>query len=326
MGKNLKFDCIPDKYKKIIIAFYESYAQTLREHNIPIEDHQKVFDDFICIAKEQSQNPYQFEPYHERIRTPFDYYAFGIDFLKPLVDMEHSSVERLDDLNTIADSLARGDNVVLLANHQTEADPQAISILLEKIHPKIAEEMIFVAGERVTTDPLAIPFSMGRNLLCIYSKKYIDNPPEKKQEKQLHNKKTMQLMSSLLAEGGKCIYVAPSGGRDRRNEQGEIEVAPFDPQSIEMFYLMSKKASHPTHFHPLALLTYDMLPPPETVQIELGEARKTSRGAIHLAFGPCIDMEHFPGSDTKDKHERRKLRAEYICNLVKEDYKKLKGL
>ena len=43
--------------------------------------------------------------------------------------------------------------------------------------------MIFVAGERVITDPLAIPFSMGSNLLCIYSKRYIDHPPEKKIEK-----------------------------------------------------------------------------------------------------------------------------------------------
>ncbi len=50
--------------------------------------------------------------------------------------------------------------------------------------------MIFVAGERVITDPLAVPASMGRNLLCIYSKRYIDHPPELKSEKQLHNKRT----------------------------------------------------------------------------------------------------------------------------------------
>jgi glycerol-3-phosphate O-acyltransferase len=30
-----------------------------------------------------------------------------------------------------------------------------------------------VAGDRVTTDLLAMPFSMGRNLLCIFSKKHV---------------------------------------------------------------------------------------------------------------------------------------------------------
>ena len=34
-------------------------------------------------------------------------------------------------------------------------------------------------------------------------------------------------------------------------------------------------------------------------------------------------MEHFPGSDMSDKHERRKMRANYIWNLVKQDYEKI---
>jgi len=49
-------------------------------------------------------------------------------------------------------------------------------------------------------------------------------------------------MSELLSEGGKTIYVAPSGGRDRRNNQGIVEVAPFDPQSIEMLLLDGSKS------------------------------------------------------------------------------------
>jgi glycerol-3-phosphate O-acyltransferase len=117
--------------------------------------------------------------------------------------------------------------------------------------------------------------------------------------------------------------VAPSGGRDRPNAQGEIEVAPFDPQSIEMFYLMAKKAKTPTFFYPLALKTYAILPPPLTIQVELGEKRTTKREAVHLAFGPQIAMEQFPISDTSNKHEQRKARAEYIYNLVKTEYANL---
>ena len=55
--------------------------------------------------------------------------------------------------------------------------------MLEKEHPRLAEEMIFVAGHRVISDPLAVPLSIGRNLICIYSKKHIENPPEVKAAK-----------------------------------------------------------------------------------------------------------------------------------------------
>jgi glycerol-3-phosphate O-acyltransferase len=156
--------------------------------------------------------------------------------------------------------------------------------------------------------------------LCIYSKRYIDFPPEEKMQKQLHNKRTMQLMSELLSEGGKAIYVAPSGGRDRPNPEGIFTVAPFDPQSIEMFYLMASRSGHPTHFYPLALKTYQLLPPPETIQLELGEARLTKRAGIHLAFGGAFNMEEFPGSDLSDKHERRQSRAESIWSTVQTFY------
>lgn len=186
----------------------------------------------------------------------------------------------------------------------------------------LCQQMIFVAGERVVTDPLAVPFSLGCDLICIYSKRYIDHPPELKEQKQLHNKKSMTMMSTLLSEGGKCIYVAPSGGRDRRNADGEIEIAPFDPKSIEMFYLMAQKSKTPTFFYPMALSTYELLPPPEKIQIELGEQRVFKRVGIHMAIGPSIDMAHFPGSENPNKEMRRNARADYIWKLVYDDYNK----
>eukprot|EP00953_Heterococcus_sp_UTEX-ZZ885_P042334 21517-Heterococcus_DN1.PRE.2 len=63
---------------------------------------------------------------------------------------------------------------------------------------------------------MAIPFSMGRNLLCIHSKKYMETPPEGKHAKQTHNVRTLKKMSEMMAsEEGQFIWVAPSGGRDR---------------------------------------------------------------------------------------------------------------
>ncbi len=318
----IKEGSIPPKYGDILEKFYLCYQEAISTAEGPVDYHDELFLTLLNLIKQQYQNPFEFQPYHALIRKPIDYYQFGLDLVKPLVDLPHSTVHGLDHLKQIAASLEKGENAVFLANHQTEADPQAISILLEDTFPKLAEELIFVAGERVITDPLAVPASMGRNLLCIYSKRYIDYPPEQKMKKQLHNKRTMELMSQLLSEGGKAIYVAPSGGRDRPNADGIVEVAPYDPQSIEMFYLMTQRAGHPTHFYPMALKTYELLPPPQTVQVELGEARTAKRADIHIAFGPRIDMENFPGSDSKDKHERRASRAEYICNLVRQDYAK----
>ena len=130
-------------------------------------------------------------------------------------------------------------------------------------------------------------------------------------------------MSLLLKEGGKSIYVAPSGGRDRPNQQGIIDVAPFDPGSIELFYLMAQKAGTLTHFYPMSLVTYDVLPPPETIQIELGETRVTGSAPIHLAIGAPLQMDAFPGCHSTDKRTRRQARADYIWNEVRKNYQLL---
>ncbi len=313
-----EFDELPEKLQKILEGFYECFQEVLKGNQV---DQQ--FHTLIQRIKEDSEHPFVFAPYHQRILTPFNYYQFGLDFFRPLVDFSRSSVSGQENLKTISGLLKKGGNVILLANHQSEVDPQVISIMLEKEFPKLAEEMIFVAGERVVTDPVAIPFSKGRNLLCIYSKRYIDHPPQDKEKKQQHNKRTMQLMSDLLKEGGKIIYVAPSGGRDRRNLQGNIEIAPLDPNSVEMFFLMAQKAGKNTHFYPLTLDTYALMPPPASIQIELGEQRIVKHAPVHLAFGAKIDMEHFPGYEGKDKHAKRQARADFIWNIIRTTYEKI---
>lgn len=312
---------LPEKYYKLLKQFYVGYKSALQAHHMDISTYEPIFDFLLKRVEEQIQAPFSFAPYHQQILSPLNYYQFGLDFMRPLIDQEGSSVRGDEYLKEITQKIDRKENIIFLANHQIEADPQVISILLEDHYPKLAQELIFVAGERVVTDPLAIPFSMGRNLLCIYSKRYIDHPPHLKANKQMHNKKTMELMSQLLCEGGHAIYVAPSGGRDRKDASGNLEVAPFDAQSIEMFYLMTQKASRPTSFYPMSLFTYDLLPPPEGIQIELGEERKTKRGCAHLAIGPQIPMENIPGLEESDKRKRREIRAHYIWSEVCKKYK-----
>lgn len=301
--------------------FYVSYSQAVKENGKNMAAYEPVVTQYLEQVLQECKSPSQFEPYHQAVRAPFDYYRLGIEFFRPLIMFESSEIHYPQRINEIEDHIAKGENVILLANHQIEPDPQVISLMLEKNHAKLAEDMIMVAGHRVVSDPLAIPFSKGRNLLCIFSKKHMENPPEEKQQKLLHNQRTMQKMTQLLAEGGKCIYVAPSGGRDRADEvTGRVEVAPFDAGSIEMFWLMAQQSGKPTHFYPLSLATYDLLPPPKTVEKVIGERRFAKRAPVHLSFGHEIDMNNFPGSDTKDKKAKRAARAQYIWELVKELY------
>ncbi|PPD91719.1 hypothetical protein GOBAR_DD11326 [Gossypium barbadense] len=48
----------------------------------------------------------------------------------------------------IEEKLKQGCNVVLISNHQTEADPIIISLLLEKANPHIAENMLYSLCEK----------------------------------------------------------------------------------------------------------------------------------------------------------------------------------
>jgi glycerol-3-phosphate O-acyltransferase len=308
---------VPEKYRGIVEQAAGAYSRALVAGGHSPETAHRLFSGFLAKVGEQLASPFQFEPYHRKITEPFDYYTFGVDFFRPLIDKAASTLTGRDALERISAQLAAGDNVIFLANHQSEADPQAISVMLEDAFDAIGRDMIFVAGERVITDPLTAPFSKGRNLLCIFSKRHIDHPPEQKAAKTHHNRKTMEGMAALLSEGGHCIYVAPSGGRDRRDASGRITPAPFDPQNVEMFYLMAQRAGHPTHFYPMALNTYDILPPPETVQVELGEPRTMTYSPVHLAVGAEIDMARF---DALDRAERRVARAEAAWTAVRELY------
>lgn len=271
---------------------------------------------FVALVVQQLQNPYQFEIFHRAIRSPFDYYQFGLDFIRPLIDFKHSRVEGKDIIAHMVAQTQAGENVILLANHQTEPDPQIISLMLEPFASEFAAKMIFVAGHRVVSDPVAVPMSKGRNLLCIYSKKHIEHDPHTKADKLKHNMRTMKKMSELLAEGGHCIYVAPSGGRDRLGINGKPEVARFDVQSIEMFKLTAEQAGPPAHFYPLVLKTYDVMPPPDEVKNELGEERRIKFAPVFLDFRPEVAMDAFEG----DRKSRRIKRAEYIWNQVETAY------
>jgi glycerol-3-phosphate O-acyltransferase len=311
--KALKEASLPEKMISTLEEFAKSFQKALGQ-KLSKEEIDKRLLLFLPLVEQEVISPKAFDPYHEREPS---YTVFGKEFLKPLIDLEKSKILGLDQLKKIAEQIKNKENVILFANHQTEPDPQAISLLLENHEKELGESIIYVAGHRVTQDPLAIPFSRGCNLLCIFSKKYIESPPEEKPKKLHHNIRTIKKLKELLNEGGKCIFVAPSGGRDRKNRLGQLELAPFDPQSVEVMLLMGL-GSKKTHFYPLSLLTYDLLPPPHSVETDLGETRLTQVTPVYLNFGKEIAIE-----TVGEKESLREKRTQMIFSLVKKGYQEI---
>lgn len=241
-----------------------------------------------------------------------DFYAAGCNFFRPAIDLEKSVVLGKDNLDKAKAQLDAGENVVFLANHQSEADPQVVSCLFDKVSEEIgdlAAHVTYVAGHKVTTDPLAIPFSMGRNLLCIHSKKHIDADPETKPAKSRQNMQAMSAMLAGLKEGGMAIWVAPSGGRDRRDvSNGKIPIAPFDQKTVDMFRLMGNKSKTPTHFYPMSMVSYDLCPPPDYVEEGVGEQRNVRFTPIGIAV-----MDEVPNEGGAEKRHLFTERAEEEC-------------
>lgn len=112
------------------------------------------------------------------------------------------------------------------------------------------------------------------NFLSPGSKKHIDSDPDTKGVKNRQNLAAMGGMLGKLKEGGCILWVAPSGGRDRRDmESGKTPIAPFDGKTVDMFRLMGTKSKIPTHYYPLAMVTYELCPPPDVVEAGVGEQR-----------------------------------------------------
>ncbi|SCC90624.1 Glycerol-3-phosphate acyltransferase, chloroplastic [Chlamydiales bacterium SCGC AG-110-P3] len=307
--------------------FYQNYSHSaLGAHGSEHTNHVTRFRQYLQHVMKQVEEPFGFGHYHEMLRTPCDYHAFGMEFFRSLVNAEKSRVEGIDNIKRIEKQLSNGENVFLLSNHQTECDPQLMSLLLEDKAPKLAQRIIFVAGHRVTHDPMAVPFSLGVNLFCIFSKKHIEHPPEKRAEKLLHNQRTMKRMRNMLTAGGACIYIAPSGGRDRPGSSGRFPPAPFNAPSLEMTILQGKQVPTPTHYYPLALWTYPILPPPDAVHRELGEKRITGYSPIYMTFGDELTIDNYPGNDNTDKRIRRQARAEHVHSILCTDYDKMDAM
>jgi len=65
------------------------------------------------------------------------------------------------------------------------------------------------------------------------------------------NIKTLKAMEQLMVEGGHIIWIAPSGGRDRKADDGTLKPDKFDPSAVEMMRKFGSKAK--VRFRPTVL-------------------------------------------------------------------------
>ncbi|KAF6148575.1 hypothetical protein GIB67_042534 [Kingdonia uniflora] len=278
-----------------------------------------VFDRILLDV----EDPFTFSAHHKAVREPFDYYRFGQNYIRPLVDFRKSYVGNISHFSDIEEKLHQGHNVILISNHQTEADPAVIALLLETTNPYVAESMTYVAGDRVVTDPLCKPFSIGRNLFCVYSKKHMNDNPELAESKRRANTLSLKEMTLLLRGGSQIIWIAPSGGRDRPDPSTqEWSPAPFDAPSVDSMRRLASKTGVPGHIYPLALLCHDIMPPPAQVEKVIGERRMISFHGVGLSVGSEINFSDIAAGNSNPE-EARAVYSQALYSSVTKQYKVL---
>lgn len=175
---------MPERYRETFRQLFENYKGELAKKYGEREADRvaiRMFKEMAKVYAEEMRVGYTFPAYHEAVRgPPFDYFALGNEYVSHLIDWRTSLVRNIDAFAEMDAATKRGENVFLLSNHQTEADAAFFPLLLDSKFPGFGERMVFVAGDRVVTDMLAKPFSMGRNLLCVHSKRHLDDDPSLK--------------------------------------------------------------------------------------------------------------------------------------------------
>ncbi|KAG2427692.1 hypothetical protein HYH02_014524 [Chlamydomonas schloesseri] len=304
--------------------FYDNYKKAVTSSGVTGADEKLVTQVQASILDNvlnQAVNPYTFPSFHTRLIEPYNYYDFGQRYVATLIDFQNSVLGFRERFDRVQELLDQKHNVVILANHQTEADPGVFAHMLARTHPKLATDVIYVAGDRVVTDPMCKPFSMGRNLFCVHSKKHMDDVPELKAAKMETNRKTLVAMQRQLNAGGTLMWIAPSGGRDRPNANDEWVPDNFDPAAVELMRNLVQRAKQPGHLIPMSMFSFPMMPPPKTVDKSIGERRLTAFTGVGISLCEELDVAAIvAGCGSEDKEVQQKALAKAAHDAVKDSY------
>ncbi len=313
---------LKEPFKTNFLEFIDCFLKICFTKGISSEHATQTVLSLYESVTAQLSSPYPFQSVHIPKEEDAALYELGLELARPLI---HGEPELIHPHNLLAvkELLDKGENVIFAANHQTELEPQILSIACDPLVKDLFKNTFFVAGERVTTDPIAAPFSRGRRLFCIYAKRYVSEDKEIEMKRRLHNLSAIKQMKEILNNGGACIYVALGGGRDRPDQNGDVQLTPFDPSSVGLFTLLSQTAKKPTHIFPLAISSFNILPPPLSIQKELGERRWTQGGDLRVAIGERFDFTPFLAIEDKDR--MLKEITEHLFSKLVQLYKPFKG-
>ena len=310
------FEGLYNNYRNAVVVPENAGVDDAKVVGIMKQILRNTFKEFV--------DPYTFPSYHDRILEPYNYYNFGQEYVRMMTDFSNSYVGHVDRFEDVQRKLRAGENVILYANHQSEADPGVWALMLERRFPDLAENIVYVAGDRVVGDPLCKPFSMGRNLLCVHSKKYMDEDPETKPAKMKQNRATLSAMSKMLNKGGSLLWIAPSGGRDRPVDDGKWRPADFDETTIALMYRLGSSAKSKTNFYPFAMWSWKIMPPPPKVVVELGEERIINFSGVGVSLAELLDVGALTEDiDASDKAAVAKRLTEKTWDEVSREYAKL---
>ena len=214
---------LPSKYSSTFLGLIESYkAQMVKATNDEARAEKaltSIFKDMMtAYAGQIVGTPYD-PSHHISIREPFDYYQMANAYIGSLIEFDRSILRYPERWTAVQEALERGENVVMLGNHQSEGDAAFIPLLTEVSHPGLGERVTYVAGDRVVTDLLCKPFSMGKNLLCVHSKKHMDDDPALKPAKMKQNPQHGEGHGEA-AQGGRPVHVDRPRGRPRSPRPG----------------------------------------------------------------------------------------------------------
>ncbi|KAM4073319.1 hypothetical protein ACB094_10G009400 [Castanea mollissima] len=326
--KEIETGRLPSSVASGMEELYHNYKNAVFQSGNPRADEIVLSNMAIVFDRVfyDVEDPFVFEPNHKALREPFDYYMFGQNYIRPLVDYRNSYVGNISLFYEMEEKLQQGHNIVLMSNHQTEADPAIIALLLEATNPRIAENMTYVAGDRVLIDPLCKPFSMGRNLICVYSKKHMTDVPELVEMKRKANTRSLKEMALRLRGGSQLIWIAPSGGRDRPYPNTEDWYpAPFDTSSVDNMRRLVEHSGTPGHIYPMALLCHNIMPPPPQVEKEIGEKRVISFHGVGLSVSPGISFSDIATACENPEEQAKDLYTQAVYNAVMEQYNVLRS-
>jgi glycerol-3-phosphate O-acyltransferase len=298
LDKEVENGRIPKQLVPLWTDFFANHKKAILSANLPTHDMKLVAEVQASIADtviNQLVNPYKFPSFHKSMTEPYDYFAFGQKYVGSLIDFTKSYLGHRERFDAMENQLNAGDNVIILANHQSEADPGIWAHMLIHTHPALAKKICYVAGDRVVTDALCTPFSMGRNLYCVHSKRHMEDDPDTKAEKSAMNRQTLRNMGMAFAKGGTLLWIAPAGGRDRPGDDGVYVPAQFDSSAVELMRALSgkaeKKMGTKSHFYPLAMYSAPLMPPPKTIEKGLGERRIVNFTGVGISAGKELDVD-----------------------------------